>query len=147
MWTSVLELYVRDLDLGELLPVAGVAPVPGAAREAIDPDLFALGMPHHFGRHLGALENRLAGVHVLPVTREQHLIERHLAPGLGREQRDLDRDAGLGLELAAAGRKNGVRHRARNLNRYKGLVNGAEGRGKARNRQAFRGLPRPAPPL
>src|SRR2546422_3252006 len=34
-----LELDVRDLDLGELLPVPGVAAEPGAPREPIDPDL------------------------------------------------------------------------------------------------------------
>src|SRR6266516_4132407 len=115
MGTSILELHVRDLDFGELLPVAGVAPVPGAAREAIDPDLLALGMPHHFRRHLGALEHRLAGVHVLAVAREQHLIERHLAPGLG-------------LELTAAGREDGVGHGPRTLTGTWGSVKGAGSR-------------------
>src|SRR6266581_3266840 len=123
--TSVFELHVRDLDLGELLPVAGVAPVPGAAREPIDPDLLALGVPHHLGRHLRALQHRLPRLHVLPIARQQHLVERHLAPWLCCEQRDFDRDTRLGLELAPAGGENGVGHEGRNVNGGNRLVKDA----------------------
>src|SRR5216117_2318481 len=107
---SVLELHVGDLDLGERLAVSGVTPEPGAAGEAVDPDLLALAVSHHFGRYLGALQDRLAGVHVLAIARQQHAIERHLAPGLAVEQRHLDRDAGLGAVLDAADGKDGVGH-------------------------------------
>src|SRR2546430_392932 len=107
---SVLELDVRDLHFGERLPVPGVAPVSGAPREPIDLDLLAFAVAHDLGRDLGALHNRLARMHLLAVAREQHTVERHLAPGLRFEQRDLDRGSGLGAKLGAAGRENGVGH-------------------------------------
>src|SRR6266700_2960221 len=87
-----------------------VAPVAGAARETVDLDLLALAVPHDLRGHLRALQHRFPRLHVLAVAREQDLVERHLAPGLGREQRDLDGDPGLGAELGAAGGENGVRH-------------------------------------
>src|SRR5947207_6535729 len=120
--SSVLELHVGDPDLGERLAMPGLAPEPGAAGEAVDLDLLALAVSHHFGRHLGALQDRLAGVHVLAVAGQQHAIEGQLAPGLACEQRDLDRDAGLGPVLDAADGKNGVGHEGRNVNEGNRLV-------------------------
>src|SRR5207302_1035160 len=122
MRPSVLELHVGDLDLGERLAVSGVTPIPGPAGEAKDPDLLALAVAHHLGRDLGAFQDGLAGVHLLAVAREQHPIERHLGPGLACEQRDLDGDAGLGLELKAPDRKNRVGHEGRNVNAGNRLV-------------------------
>src|SRR6267378_868571 len=122
MRPSVLELHVGDLDLGERLAVSGVTPIPGPAGEAIDPDLLALAVAHHLGRDLGAFQDGLTGVHLLAVARQQHAIERHLGPGLVGEQRDLDGDAGLGLELKAPDRKNRVGHEGRNVNEGNRLV-------------------------
>src|SRR5204862_8301773 len=90
------------------LVMARVTPGAGAAGVAVGLDFLALAVTHHFGRHLGALQHRLAGVHVRAVAREQYAIERHLAPGLALEQRDLDRDAGLGPVLHGADGKDGV---------------------------------------
>src|SRR6267378_2221769 len=135
MRPSVLELHVGDLDLGERLAVSGVTPIPGPAGEAIDPDLLALAVAHHLGRDLVAFQDGLTGVHLLAVAREQHAIERHLGPGLASEQRDLDGDAGLGLELKAPDRKNRVGHEGRNVNEGNRLV---KRRGTA--------LPSPTPP-
>jgi len=42
-------------------------------------------------------------VYLLPVARQQHAVEGHLAPGLGCEQRDLDRDSRLGAKLSSTG--------------------------------------------
>jgi len=62
--------HVGDLDFGERLAVSGVTPEPGAAREPVDPDLLPLAVAHYLGRHLRALEERLAGVHMLAVARQ-----------------------------------------------------------------------------
>src|SRR5256885_5423585 len=94
-----------------------VAAVAAAPREAIDLDLLGLAVSHDLGGHLRPLHHRLPRVHLLAVAREQDLVERHLAPGLGREQRDLDGDPGLGAELRATGGENGVGHWARKLKR------------------------------
>src|SRR5438876_4254463 len=94
-----------------------VAPVAGAARETVDLDLLALAVPHDLRSHLRALQHRFPRLHVLAVAREQDLVEGHLAPGLGREQRDLDGDPGLGAELRAAGGENCVGHGWRILKR------------------------------
>src|SRR2546425_10052613 len=110
-----LQLHVRDADLRERLAVAGVAAVTRAAGEAVDPDLRALAVPHHFDRHLGALHDRLARVHLLAVAREQHAVEGHLGPRLGVELGELERDPRLGPELTAADRKNGIGHGPRTL--------------------------------
>src|SRR6266566_3477901 len=107
-----LELDVGDLDFRELLAMPTVAPVAAAPREAVDLDLLALAVPDDLGGHLGPLHHRLPRVHLLAVARQQDVVERHLAPGLGREQRDLDGDPGLGAELRAAGGENGVGHEA-----------------------------------
>src|SRR2546426_9814835 len=117
MRATSAELHVGDADFGERLPVAGVAAVTGAAGEAVDPDLGALAVPHHFDRHLRALHDRLPRVHLLAVAREQHAVEGHFAPRLGLELGELERDPGLGPELAAADRENGVGHGGRNSNR------------------------------
>src|SRR5205823_7956850 len=110
-----LELDVGDLDFRELLAMPAVAAVAAAPREAIDLDLLGLAVPHDLGGHLRPLHNRLPRVHLLAVARQQHLVERHLAPGLGGEQRDLDGDPGLGAELRAPGGENGVGHKAGTL--------------------------------
>src|SRR2546426_6797724 len=112
---SVLEFDVRDLHFGERLPVPGVAPVSGAPREAIDLDLLALAVAHDLGRDFGALHHRLPGMRLLAVAREQHPVERHLAPGLRLEQRDLDGDSRLGAKLGSTGGENGVGHGSRIL--------------------------------
>src|SRR5213594_2165403 len=95
--------------------VPGVAPISAAAREPVDLDLLALAVAHDLGRDLGALHHRFPRLHVLAVAREQHAIERHLAPGLRLEQRNLDRDSRLGAKLRATGREDGIAHRARTL--------------------------------
>src|SRR5260370_2411956 len=81
-WTSslALELHVGDLDLGEPLPMPGVAPVPRAPGEPVDLDLLALAVSHDLGRHLRSLEHRLSGLPMLPVTPDQHAVEPHLRP-------------------------------------------------------------------
>src|SRR5437879_2234928 len=122
MRPSVLELHVGDLDLGERLAVSGVTPIPGPVGEAKDPDLLALAVAHHLGRDLGAFQDGLAGVHLLAVAREQQPIERHLGPGLACEQRDLDGDAWLGLELKPPDRKNRVGLEGRDVNAGNRLV-------------------------
>src|ERR671937_2560200 len=104
--------YVGDLDFREMLAMSSLAAIAGAARKPKDPNLFILPMPHDFGRDFRALDEWCPRLGLLPVARDQHLIERHLFARLCREQRDLDRDAGLGAKLAAAGRKYCVGHRA-----------------------------------
>src|SRR3981081_342321 len=99
-----------------------MTPIAGAAREAENPDLLVLAVPHDLGRHLGTLDMRRAALDLLAVARDEHVVERHLVARLRVEQRNLDRDAGLGAELAATGGENRVTHRARNLNRDLGLV-------------------------
>src|SRR5256885_14458355 len=106
-----------------------MAPVPGAAREPVDLDLLALPVAHDLGRDLGALHDRLPRMHLLAVARQQHAVERHLAPGLRFEQRDLDRDSRLGAKLGATGRENGVGHWARKLERAIWIVKVWEGGG------------------
>src|SRR6267378_5808814 len=119
---SSADLHVGDLDFGEVLPVPSVAAIAGAARKAENPDLLVLAVPHDLGRDLGTFDVWLAALHFLAVARDQHVIERHLVPRLGIEQRDLDRDSRLGPELTATGRENRVTHRARNLNAGNWLV-------------------------
>src|SRR5260370_14447516 len=116
-WTTslALELHVGDLDLGEPLPMPGVAPVPRAPGEPVNLDLLALAVSHDLGRHLRPLEHRLPGLDMLPVTREQDALERDLRPRLGGEARHLDREHGLGLGLAAAVAKDGRRPGGRTL--------------------------------
>src|SRR6267143_1120012 len=119
---SSADLHVGDLDLGEVLPVPSVATIAGTAGKPKDFHLLVLAVPQHLGGDLGTLDVWLAALHFLAVARDQHVIERHLVPGLGVEQRDLDRDSRLGPELTATGRENRVTHRARNLSRGLGLV-------------------------
>src|SRR6185437_1925506 len=107
---SSADLYVGDLDFGEVLPVSGVAAIPGAARKPENPDLLVLAVPHDLGGDLGTLDVWLAALHVLPVARDQHVVERDFVARLGIEQRDPDRDSRFGAELAAAGRENRVAH-------------------------------------
>src|SRR6266446_3047391 len=116
------DLHVGDLDFGEILPVPGVPAVTGAPREPENADLLVLAVPHDLGGDLGTLDVWLAALDFLPVARDQHVVERDLVPRLRVEQRDLDRDARLGAELAATGGENRVTHRARNLNGDLGLV-------------------------
>src|SRR2546426_10808074 len=113
---SSADLHVGDLDLGEVLPVPTVAAIPGAARKPENPDLLVLAVPHDFGGDLGALDVWLAALHVFPVARDEHVVERDFVPRLGVEERDLDRDAPLGAELTATRGKYRVAHRARDLN-------------------------------
>src|SRR5438552_11649426 len=105
------DLHVGNLDFGEILTVPTVAAVPGPAREPENADLLVLAVPHDLGGDLGTLDVWLPALHVLPVARDQHLVERHLVARLRIEQRDLDRDSRLGAELAAAGGKYRVAHR------------------------------------
>src|SRR2546425_366883 len=114
---SSADLHVLDLHFRERLPVAGVPSEPRAAREPVDLDLLVLAVPHHLGRHLRPSHGRLPGVHVLAVARQENLVEGNLAPGIGLEQRHLDRDPRLGPELAAAGGEDDVSHEGRNSNR------------------------------
>src|SRR2546427_13051064 len=82
------------------------------------PDILALvacAWAHDLSGHLAAFHHWFPRLHVLAVAREQHAIERHLAPGLRLEQRDLDGDSRLGAELGATGREDGITHRARTL--------------------------------
>src|SRR5207249_6846644 len=109
------DLHVLDLDLGEILPVPGLAPVPGAARKPEDADLLALAVPHHLRSHLGATHERLTRMHLLAVADQQDVIEGDRLAGLRGEQRHLDGAPRLGLELLATGRENGVGHRAGTL--------------------------------
>src|SRR5438105_12452776 len=113
---SSADVYVGDLDFCEVLPVPSVAAIAGAAREAENPDLLTLAVPHDFGGDLRALDLRRARLDALPIARHENGVERHLVPGLGVEQRHLDRDSGLSPELGTTGREDGVTHRARNLN-------------------------------
>src|SRR5947208_9159744 len=119
---SSADLYVGDLDFGEVLPVPSVAAIAGAAREAENPDLLALAVPHDFGGDLRALDLRRARLDALPVARHENGVERHLVPGLGVEQRHLDRHSGLRSKLGTTGREDCVTHRARNLNWANWLV-------------------------
>src|SRR5437016_1523481 len=119
---SSADLHVGDLDFGEVLPVPSVAAIARAAREAENPDLRALAVPHDFGGDLRALDLRRARLDALPVARHENGVERHLVPGLGVEQRHLDGDAGLSPELGTTGREDGVTHWARNLNGGNRLV-------------------------
>src|SRR2546422_3408305 len=92
-----------------------MAPISAAAREPVDLDLLALAVAHALSRDLGALHPGFPRLYVLAVAREQHAVERHLAPGLRLEQRDLDRDSRLGAKLGATGGKNRVGHGSRIL--------------------------------
>src|SRR5687767_2526498 len=112
---SSADLHVGDFDFRKVLAMPGVPAVPRAAREPEDPDLLALTVAHDFGRHLGALHLRRPRLDVLPVARDEDVVERHLIARLGIEQRDLDRDSWFGAELRAAGGENGVGHRAGTL--------------------------------
>ena len=99
-------------------------PESGAARKPVDPDLLPQAVPHHLGRHLRALHQRRAGLHRLAVAREQHTVKGDRAPRFGGELRDLEGQARLGLELAAADRKDGVGHGARKLDGHLEPVKG-----------------------
>src|SRR6266513_937704 len=119
---SSADLHVGDSDLGEILPMPGVAAITGATGKAENPDLLVLAVTHDLGGHGRPLEQRRAGLNLLAVARCEHAIERHLVARLGREERDFNRDSRLRAELATARRENRVAHRARNLNRDLGLV-------------------------
>src|SRR6266850_5224498 len=121
---SSADLHVGDLDFGEVLPVPSVPAIAGAAREPKDSDLFILAVPHDLGGNLGALDVWLAALHVLPVARDQHVVERDFVPRLRIEQRDPNRDSRLGAELATTGGENGVGHRAGTLTGAYGSVKG-----------------------
>src|SRR2546428_204977 len=88
----------------------------------VELELLPRPMAHDLGRDLGPLRHGLPGVYVLAVAREQHAIERHFAPRLGLEQRDLDGLSRFGPKLGSADRENGVSHGRRNLNRRLELV-------------------------
>src|ERR1041385_2731318 len=99
------DLHVGDLDFRKILPVSRVPAVAGATREPENPNLLSLAMPHDLGRHRRTLDERRAVLHVLAVARHQDLVEGDFVPRLRIEQRDLDRDARLGAELAGGGGK------------------------------------------
>src|SRR2546430_9348672 len=92
-----------------------MAPEPGATSEPVDLDLLVLAVPHYLGGHLRPPDGRLPGMHMRAIAREQHVIERDLAAGLGLEQWHLDRGPRLGAELVAAGGEDGVGHEGRTL--------------------------------
>src|SRR5207253_8360470 len=69
----------------------------------------------HHRPHLPPRQPRCPRLPLLSIHRQQHAIERHLAPRLRLEQRDLDGDSRLGAELGATGREDGITHRARTL--------------------------------
>src|SRR2546427_8977695 len=102
---SSADLHAGDLDLGEILPVPGLATVAGAPRKPENPDLLVFTVAHDFGRNLGALHHRRTGLDVFTVAGDQDAVERHLSTRLRIQQRDLDRDARFGAELPTAGRK------------------------------------------
>src|SRR5438874_9569070 len=112
---SSADLHVGDSDLGEILPMPGVAAITGATGKAENPDLLVLAVTHHLGGHGRPLEQRRAGLNLLAVARCEHAIERHLVARLGREERDFDRDPGLGAELSAAGGEDCIAHGPRTL--------------------------------
>src|SRR5881396_2836152 len=115
MGATSADLHVGDLHFGKVLPMPRFAAVSRAAREPEDADLLALAVAHYFGDDLCALQHRLPRLHLLAVAREQDAVERHLAPGLGREQGYFDRDAFFGAELLPAGSENHVGHGRRTL--------------------------------
>src|SRR2546421_4285135 len=112
---SSADLHVGDSDLGEILPMPGVAAITGATGKAENPDLLVLAVAHDLGGHGRSLEQRRAGLNILAVARCEHAIERHLVARFGREEWDFDRDPGLGAELATTRGKNRVTHRAGRL--------------------------------
>src|SRR6266566_3374556 len=112
---SSADLHVGDLDFGKVLPVPRVAAIAGAAGEAENPDLLALAVPHDLGGDLGTLHLRRTRLDVLPVAGQEDVVERHLVPGFGVEQRHLDGDAGLGPELGTNGGEYRVGHGRRTL--------------------------------
>src|SRR5882762_10918703 len=114
---SSADLHVGNLHFGEILTMPRLAAIPGAAGEPKDADLLPLAVAYDFGGDLRAFDGRLPGLDVLAVRGEQDAVEGHLAPRLGGEQRHLDGDPFFGAKLLAAGGENGVRHRARNLNK------------------------------
>src|SRR6266850_4313193 len=121
---SSADLHVGDFDFGEILPVPTVPAVAVTTREPEDPDLLVLAVPHDFSRDRRALQSGSTGLHGLAIARDEHLVEGDLVPGLCGEQRDFDRDARFGAELTAAGRENGVGHRAGTLAGAYGSVKG-----------------------
>src|SRR2546425_1314340 len=125
---SSADLHAGDLDLGEILPVPGLATVAGAPRKPENPDLLVFTVAHDFGRNLGALHHRRTGLDVFTVAGDEDAVERHLSTRLRIQQRDLDRDARFGAELSATRGENGVGHTGRNLNRDNRLVKSGHGK-------------------
>src|SRR5947208_11120414 len=119
---SSADLHVGDSDLGEILPMPGVAAITGATGKAENPDLLVLAVTHDLGGHGRSLEQRRAGLNLLAVARCEHAIERHLIARLGREERDFDCDSRLRAELATARRENRVADRSRHTNSNWGSV-------------------------
>src|SRR6266545_6967790 len=102
------ERDVGDADLGELLPMSGLAAVvlPPLELEHVDLGLFA--HAHDLRFDLGARHERRAGANGLSVRGEQHLVERDLGARLGVHEGEADRLALLGPELLAQGPENRV---------------------------------------
>src|SRR2546430_13536582 len=92
---SSADLHVGDSDLGEILPMPGVAAVTGATGKAENPDFLVLAVTHDLGGHRRSLEQQRAGLNLLAVARCEHAIERHLVAPLAREDREFDRDPGF----------------------------------------------------
>src|SRR5260370_10511919 len=112
---SSADLHVGDLDFGEILAMSGVTAISGATRKAEDPDLLVLAVTHDLGGDLRALYLRRAALNLLAVAGDEHVIEGDFRPRLRVEERDFDRYARFGAELATAGGENGVTHMARRL--------------------------------
>src|SRR5215211_6064734 len=99
---------VGNADLGELLPMPGLAAVVLPPLELEHVDLGLLAHAHDFGDDLGARHEGGAGADGLAVGGEQHLVERDLGARLGVHEGEADRLALFGPELLAQGPENRV---------------------------------------
>src|SRR6185503_5610873 len=107
---SSAELDVVDHDFGEALPVTPLARVVLPALVLEDDDLLAASVSNDLAGHLGALQQRHAGAHVVAVRTEQHLVELHVRALVADERRDAVFLPRLDTELLAAGFDDSVGH-------------------------------------
>src|SRR5687768_8887547 len=97
------QLQVGDADLGELLPMSGLAAVILPPLEFEHVDLGFLPLAHDFGRHRRALHQRSSGLDGLAVGGEQDLVEGHLGAGGRVHERQPEGLALFRPELLAEG--------------------------------------------
>src|SRR6185295_1062255 len=102
------ERDVGDADLGELLPMSGLAAIVLAPLELDDVDLGLLAHPDDLRLHLGAGDERRAGADGLAVRAEEDFIEGDLGARLRLHQREANGLALFGPELLAQGPENRV---------------------------------------